>query len=121
MLLDAWVNGGMRSRDDYNVQPWLIRSVTNSLAMANACSLRLALSPTKLPKDEIGDRQQRFRAAGMTKGSLEHPIFSSPCYENYRRLLPIPTAQLAIAAGWCICGINKASFAQGRAGPWRHL
>ena len=30
-------------------------------------------------------------------------------------------AQLTIAARWCICGINKAYFAQGRAGPWRHL
>jgi hypothetical protein len=30
-------------------------------------------------------------------------------------------AQLTIAARWCICGINRASFAQGRAGPWRHL
>jgi hypothetical protein len=26
-------------------------------------------------------------------------------------------AQLTIAARWCICGINKASFAQGREGP----
>ena len=30
-------------------------------------------------------------------------------------------AQLTIAARWCICGINKAYFAQGRAGHWRHL
>ena len=67
MLLEAWANEGMRSRGDYNVQPWLIRSATNSLAMASACSLRLALSPTKLPKDETSDRRKRFLAAETTK------------------------------------------------------
>jgi hypothetical protein len=67
MLLEVWDNEGKRSWDGFTVKPWLFRGAANGLTMANALSLRLILSPTKLPKDETSDRRKRFLAAEMTK------------------------------------------------------
>jgi hypothetical protein len=67
MLLEARANGGKWSWDGFTARPLLFRGVANGLAMANAFSLRLVLTPTKLPKDETSDRRKRFLAAEMTK------------------------------------------------------
>jgi hypothetical protein len=67
MLLEAWANEGKRSRDGFAVKPLIFRGVANGLAMANAFSLRLVLTPTKLPKDETSNRRKRFLAAEMSK------------------------------------------------------
>ena len=67
MLLEAWANGGKWLWDGFNMRPLLYRGVANGLAMPNAFSLRIVMSPTKLPKDETSDRQIRFLAAETTK------------------------------------------------------
>jgi hypothetical protein len=37
-----------------------------------------------------------------------------------QELLGVTSREGAQLTRWCICGINKAYFAQGRAGHWRH-
>ena len=67
MLLEAWANGGKWLWDGFTVRPLLFRGVANGLAMPNAFSLRIVMSPAKLPKDETSDRRKRFLAAETTK------------------------------------------------------
>ena len=67
MLLETWANGGKWLWDGLSARPMLFRGVANGLAMPNAFSLRIVMSPTKLPKDETSDRRKRFLAAETTK------------------------------------------------------
>ena len=67
MLLEAWANGGKWLWDGLSARPMLFRGVANGLAMPNAFSLRIVMSPAKLPKDETSDRRKRFLAAETTK------------------------------------------------------
>ena len=67
MLLEAWANRGKWLWDGLSARPMLFRGVADGLAMPNASSLRIVMSPTKLPEDETSDRQKRFLAAETTK------------------------------------------------------
>ena len=67
MLLEAWANGGKWLWDSFTARLLLFRGVTNDLALPNAFSLGILMSPTKLLKDETSDRRKRFLAAETTK------------------------------------------------------
>ena len=67
MLLEAWANRGKWLWDGLSARPMQFRGVADGLVMPNASSLRIVMSPTKLPKDETSDRRKRFLAAETTK------------------------------------------------------
>ena len=68
--------------------------------------------------EEPSSRDWRFEGGGLCS-----PFTGVRRQSSNQELLGVTSeegAQLTIAARWCICGINKAYFAQGRAGHWRH-